>query len=78
MDGVFEQKQDSVSALELYRKAAVTDQGNAANPNNAQYQLDLSFTLNSIASSLTNQSNFNEALENCQKALEIQKSTAAD
>ncbi|MEP6923116.1 MAG: serine/threonine-protein kinase [Pyrinomonadaceae bacterium] len=78
MGGVFEQKQDFVSALELYRKAIAIDQANAAaNPNNAQYQLDLSFTLNSIASSLTNQGNFNEAQENCRKALEIQEKTAA-
>ncbi len=76
--GVYEQKQDSASALELYLKAETIDRENAAaNPNNAQYQLDLSFTLNSIASSLTNQGNFSEAQKNCRRALEIQEKMAA-
>ena len=76
---VFEQKQDSVSALELYRKALEIDTKNAAdNPNNVQYQLDSAFTYNSIASVLPDFNNFDEARENCQKALAIQEKVVAD
>ena len=77
--GVFEQKSDSGSALELYRKAINIDLENAAaNPNNVQYKLDSAFTYNSIASALTNLGNYKEARENCQKALAIQEKVVAE
>ncbi len=77
--GVFEQKSDSGSALELYRKAIDIDLENAAsNPNNVQYKLDSAFTYNSIASALTNLGNYKEARENCQKALAIQEKVVAE
>lgn len=77
--GVFEQKQDSNSALELYRKALAIDTRNAAeNPNNVQYQLDSSFSYNSIASVLPDFGDNPGALENCQKALAIQEKVVTD
>ena len=79
MGAVFEVKLEPSPALELYRKALAIDTENAAaNPNNVQYQLDSSFSYNSIASVLTDAGNFNEALENCQKALTIQEKAVAD
>ena len=75
---VFEQKQEPVSALELYRKASAIDTENAAaNPNNVQYQLDSSFSLNSIASVLPDFGDNQGALEYCRKALEIQEKVVA-
>ena len=76
---VFEQKLEPATALELYRKALIIDTENAAaNPNNVQYQLDSSFSYNSIASVLPDFGNFKEAQENCQKALTIQEKVVAE
>lgn len=76
--GVFEQKGEYPKTLEIYQRALAIDRENAAaNPNNAQYQLDLSFTYNSIASSLANTNDFDGALENCQEAFKIQEQTVA-
>jgi serine/threonine protein kinase len=79
MGAVSEVKQEPLLALELYRKALAIDSENAsANPNNVQYQLDSSFSHNSVASVLTDDGNLQEALEHCQKALAIQEKVVTD
>jgi serine/threonine protein kinase/type II secretory pathway pseudopilin PulG len=79
MGAIREMKQEPVFALELYRKALAIDAENAsANLNNVQYQLDYSFSYNSVASVLTDDGHPEEALENCQKALTIQEKVVAD
>src|ERR1700752_808238 len=79
MDAIREVRLENQLASELYRKALAIDIENAsANPNNVQFQLDSSLSYNSIASVLTNEGNFQAALEHCQKALSIQAKVVVD
>jgi eukaryotic-like serine/threonine-protein kinase len=79
MGAIREMKQEPLVALDLYRRGLAIDAENAlANPNNVQYQLDYSFSFNSVASVLTDNGHVKEALEHCQKALAIQEKVVAD
>jgi tetratricopeptide (TPR) repeat protein len=74
-----EAKDHIEAALEYYRKALAIDEKNAAaDPLNVSGQLDLSFTMSSIASALKKLGNFNEAMRFVERSLEIQQKITTD
>ncbi|MBC7798245.1 MAG: serine/threonine protein kinase [Pyrinomonadaceae bacterium] len=79
LGGIFQAKKDFVAAGDYYQSALKTDMENSqANPENVQFQMDLSFSYLSFAAMLASLKEFDTALENTQKALAIQEKIVAN